>query len=410
MPDQATGSTRAAAQPSAVLTHHWLVRRRGGEKVLEALARLAPGAPIYTLVYDAEGMGLSEGGARPDDPLAGRAIHKSWLQRIPGARRHYPRLMPLMASAARRMRLPPVELVICSDAAVAKAMTPHAGSRVVCYCHSPPRYAYDAAICAEYRAALPWAARPIWDWAIPRLRDADRRAAQRVDQFVANSAHVAERIRRWYGRDSVVVHPPVELPKAPPETSDGTVEQSGRMFGQADEPADRSTGRAARGDHYLCVGYHAPYKRLDLAIGACVRLGRRLVVIGEGPGVPPPERRVEWAQRGIEFRGWCSDEEIRAAYASARGLLFCGEEDFGIVPVEAIAHGCPVVAYGVGGATETVQPGVSGVWFERQEVASVVAALEQLESMRFDARRMYEAAQVFSLERFLEKMQRVLAV
>lgn len=374
-----------------MLTHHWLVRRRGGEKVLEALARLVPGAPIYTLVYDAIGMGLSERGARAADPLAGRAVHTSWLQRIPGARRHYPRLMPLMASAARRMRLPPVELVLCSDAAVAKAMTADARSRVVCYCHSPPRYAYDAAICAEYRAALPWAARPVWDWAIPRLRDADRRAAQRVDQFVANSAHVAERIRRWYGRDSVLVHPPVELPSQP-------VHQVG------------GSGGGARGDHYLCVGYHAPYKRLDLAIEACLRLGRRLVVIGEGPGIPSPERRGEWAQRGIEFRGWCSDEEIRAAYACARGLLFCGEEDFGIVPVEAIAHGCPVVAYGVGGATETVQPGVSGVWFDRQEVSSVVAAMEQLEAIRFDAERMFESARAFSLERFLEKMQRVLAV
>ncbi|MBK8913283.1 MAG: glycosyltransferase [Phycisphaerales bacterium] len=484
------GSERGANPPSAVLTHHWLVRRRGGEKVLEALARLVPGAPIYTLVYDAAGMGMTAAPGAPgteiagsppaaaDDPLAGREIHTSFLQRIPGARRHYPKLLPLMALAARRMRLPPAELVLCSDAAVAKAMTPDPRSRVICYCHSPPRYAYDAVICAEYRAALPWAARPLWDWSIPRLARADRAAAQRVDLFVANSRHVAERIRRWYGRDSVVVHPPVELPLPPPGILDGALEQSGRMFEQgareveqsgrmfareggefgqgggsvnqagasayqpgrsvnqtgasayqpgrsANQPSEsthqpgRSVNQAgasadvpaagtARGEHYLCVGYHAPYKRLDLAIEACVRLGRRLVVIGEGPGVPPPPRRPEWAARGVEFRGWQSDAAIRAAYAGARALLFCGEEDFGIVPVEAIAHGCPVVACGVGGATETVQPGVSGVWFERQEVTSVVAAMEQLESMRFDARRMFEAAQAFSLDRFLESMRRVI--
>ncbi|MBI5864820.1 MAG: glycosyltransferase, partial [Planctomycetes bacterium] len=220
---------------SAVLTHHWLVRRRGGEKVLEALAELVrPDAPLFTLVHDSNGYAnpLGSGGSG-----AARRIVTSFLQRVPGARRHYPMLLPLMPSAARSMRLPPAELVLCSDAAIAKAMRPHEGSRVVCYCHSPMRYVWEPEISRQYAATLPAVLRPLWPLVCGRVREADRDAARRVDQFVANSAAVAERIRRCYDRPSVVVHPPVELPASP--------------------------GPVEREDFYLCVGYHVAYKRLS---------------------------------------------------------------------------------------------------------------------------------------------------
>jgi glycosyltransferase involved in cell wall biosynthesis len=354
---------------SAVLTHHWLVRLRGGEKVLEACGELLPEAPIYTLVHDPGGIVGS--------PLRHRRVCTSVLQRLPGAVRHYPKLLPLHPWAYRRMRLPPVDLVLCSDAALAKAMTPDARSKVVCYCHSPARYIWDLA--DEYRRTLPAALRLAWGPLCRRLQAADRAAAQRVDVFIANSRHVAARIKRHYGRDAVVVYPPVELPAAPPA--------------------------AAREDFYLCVGYHVAYKRLDLAIEACRQLGRRLVVIGDGPDV----RRIDPARdTHVQLLGWQSAEAINAHLAHAAALLFPGQEDFGIVPVEALAHGCPVVAYAVGGATETVVPDKTGVWFEEQTVAGLIDAMQRCARLTFDPQELHTHAQQFSRARFLHELRDVL--
>ena len=351
---------------SAVLTHHWLVRVRGGEKVLEACAELLPDAPIYTLVCDRAGIAGSS--------LAERKIHTSPLQWLPGAARYYPKLLPLLPCAARRMKLPPVELVLCSDAAIAKAMRADPRSKVVCYCHSPMRYVWD--LTDEYRRNVPAPLRPLWAPLCRRVRAADRQAAQRVDLFIANSRHVAERIKRHYGRDAVVVHPPVEIPPSP------------------------SPG--AREDFYLCVGYHTAYKRLDLAVEACRRLSRRLVVIGEGPDVTrlrtPAISHVTWL-------GWQPSGIIEDHYRRAAGLLFPGEEDFGMVPVEAMAHGCPVIAYGVGGATETVIDGQTGVLFGLQTADSLAAAMERAAQIPFDAAAMHQHAQRFGKPRFLREMR-----
>ena len=359
---------------SAVLTHHWLVRRRGGERVLEALCELLPDAPIYALVHDPAGF------EQPDaEQFTGtaRPIRTSILQHIPGARRHYPKLLPLMPFAARRMKLPPVDLVVGSDAAIAKAMTPDSRSKVVCYCHSPMRYVWD--LSDTYGATLPAMFRPLWGPLVRRIRIADRRAADRVDQFVANSRHVADRIRRHYGRDGVVVYPPVDLPTAP------------------------ATG--PREDFYLCVGQHVPYKRLDLAVEACRKLGRELVVIGEGPDV---RRYQPLGHSNVRWLGWQPSGVANQYYRCARGLLFPGEEDFGIVPVEAMSHGCPVIAYGVGGATESVIDGQTGVWFEQQTAECLVAAIERAEGMAFDPVAMHTHAQRFSRVRFLREMRAVL--
>lgn len=357
---------------SAVLTHHWLVRRRGGDKVLEALAELLPDAPVYTLVHDPAGMAGS--------PLESRPIHTSFLQHIPGARRHYAKLLQLAPWAARRITLPKVDLVVCSDAAVAKAMTPHAASVVVCYCHSPMRYVYDDVIRAQYARSLPLIARPYWRWVTRAVRAADERAARRVDLFVANSRHVAERIRRWYGRDSVVVYPPVDVPEAPPvETK--------------------------REDFYLCVGHHVPYKRLDLAIDACRVLGRRLIVIGDGPAFRSIDRRRDGH---VECLGWQPDDVVAEHYRRARGLLYPGEEDFGIIPVEAMGAGCPVIAYGVGGAAETVIPRETGVLFTPQTTDALVNAMLDAEQATFRPAVMHTAAQRFSRARFLREMRAVM--
>lgn len=369
--DERPGSLLAQGAPSVVLTHHWLVRRRGGERVFEALRELFPQAPVYTLIHQPRGY-----------PLDGMAPHTSWLQRLPGATRLYPQLLPLMPAAARAMRLPPADLVLCSDAALAKAMTADARSRVVCYCHSPMRYVWD--LCAVYRASLPAPLRPVWGLVAARIRRADALAAQRVDLFIANSRHVAERIRRAYARESTVVYPPVDVPAAP--------------------------ALGAREDFHLCVGQHVAYKRLDLAVSACLRLGRRLIVIGEGPAVAVQKRRVEAAGAGdrIRFMGWQSDESVASHYRRARALLFPGEEDFGIVPVEAIAHGCPVVAYGVGGAAESVEPRMTGVLFDSQTEAGLIAAIEECERLTFDPALMHMRAQRFGRARFLAELRALL--
>lgn len=364
--------------PHAVLTHHWLVRMRGGEKVLAALAKLVPGAPIYTVVHDRRGFSA--------DAFAGHTIHTSWLQALPGARRHYARLLPLLPHAARSLRLPEADVVICSDAAIAKAMTPHRRSRVICYCHSPMRYVYEPEISQQYQETLPRPLRRFWPGVVARARAADEAAAERVDRFIANSQHVAARIQRAYGRESDVVYPPVELPDAP--------------------------STAPREPFYLCVGYHTRYKRLDLAIEACRMLGRKLVVIGDGPEVSPLRAAVE---RGplregfaVEWRGWLEPEQIADYYRRAAALLFPGEEDFGIVPVEAMGHGCPVIAYGVGGAAESVIDGETGVMFQEATAESLAGAMQRADGLRFDPAAMHARMQRFSYARFEREMRGIL--
>jgi glycosyltransferase involved in cell wall biosynthesis len=385
---QSTLGDAASAAPavlhgvSAVITHHWLVRRRGGERVLDALCELLPDAPIYTLVHDAAGFDTDEGGRG----VTGRGVRASLLNWLPGASRHYPKLAVLMPLAAALVRLPPCDLVLCSDAALAKAMRPHSRSRVVCYCYSPMRYVWEPEIARTYSQALPWAVRPLWSGARWWLRWADRRAARRVDAFLADSRCVAERIRRCYGRDSVVVYPPVDVPEA------------------ADLP-----GRESRDDYFLCVGHHTPYKRLDLALEACRRRGERLVIIGDGPELERLAGVVRsWkdASRAlITFLGFQPDAVVRAHYCRARALLFPGEEDFGIVPVEAMGHGCPVIAYGAGGACETVIDGVTGVLFRPQTAEGVVAGMERAAALRFDAQTLHEQARQFNRRRFLVEMR-----
>ncbi|MCA9243599.1 MAG: glycosyltransferase [Phycisphaerales bacterium] len=356
--------------PSAVLTHHWLVKRRGGERVLEALYRVAPG-PIYTLVHDPRGFGASS--------LARARVHTSFLQHIPGATRRYPMLLPLMPIAARTTRLPDADIVLCSDACLAKAFTAADRSKVICYCHSPMRYAWEPEIEDVYRRSMPPGVRAVWGRTIAYVRAADAQAARRVDLFVANSAHVAKRIQRCYGREATVVHPPVDLPARPTLTP--------------------------REDFYLCVGQHVPYKRLDLALEACRKRNARLVVIGDGPDIRKLDPR---RYPRVTLLGWQDDDTVRGYYRRAKALLFPGEEDFGIVPVEAIAHGCPVIAYGVGGATETVSEGRSGALFTPQTVEAMEAAMDRAADTRFDPSEMWELAQRFSHARFDREMRDVI--
>ncbi len=350
----------------AVLVHDWLTGMRGGEKVLEALAEIFPEAPIYTLVHRPGGVSAG---------LESHPIRTSWLGRLPGAQHYYRRLLPLYPLAAASWRVPPCDLVLSSSHALAKAIAKPRGALHVCYCHTPMRYLWD--LYEDYfskeRAGLATrlAMRAVRD----PLRRWDRSTAAGVDHWLANSANVSERIRRLYGADATVLHPFVDLERFTPRSG-------------AEEAEPR----------YLVVSALVPYKRIDLAIAAAARLGRGLDVVGSGPD---EGRLRSMAGDHVTFHGWVDDAALAGFYRRARALLMPGEEDFGIAPLEAMASGRPVVAYGRGGALETVKDGVTGILFTPQSAEALAQALLAAESQEWDARAIRAHAEGFSRRRFL---------
>lgn len=358
---------------NVALVHDWLTGMRGGEKCLEVLCRRFPEARLFTLVH-------ARGAASP--PIERMRITTSFLQRLPGAARHYRYLLPLMPSAVQRLAIPEdVDLVVSFSHAVAKSVQPPPGAPHVCYCFTPMRYAWHRredyfAASTRFPATTMDAVRnKVLDW----IRDWDRATADRVTHFVAISRTVAQRIAECYGRTSRIIYPPVDTEFYTPAAT-------------------------VREPFYVCVSALVPYKRIDLAVAACNRLGRRLVVIGDGP-----ERRRLRRLAGptVQMVGWAGNDVIRDHLRRARALLFPGHEDFGIVPLEAQACGTPVVAFGQGGATETVLPGGeggpgTGVFFHRQTPESLSEAILSLEAHPacFDPQLARRNAERFSTERF----------
>ena len=325
------------------IVHDWLNQSGGAERVLMAIHRLYPSAPVYPIVYDADG---APGAMRDWD------IRPTFLQRVPFAKRRHQMFLPLMPLAVEQLDLSEFDLVISTSSAVAKGAIPRPGATHVCYCHTPCRYIWDHY--HEYTRGLRFKGliAPVAHW----LRIWDQLSAARVDHFIANSHWVASRIQSYYRRDSEVIYPPVDVER----------------FTVSSGPAE---------DFYLVVSRFVTYKRIDIAIEAANRLGRRLLVVGDGP-----ERRRLEAQAGptIRFLGRRSDAEVAELYARCRAFLFPGWEDFGIAPVEAQAAGRPVIAYGRGGALETVVDGVTGVFFEEQTPESLAAAIERFELLELD--------------------------
>ena len=333
------------------LLHYWLTNVRGGEKVLAALGEMFPGADVFTHAYVPENM---------EGMFDGRKVTESFIARLPLGRRHPQAYLPLMPAATRALQLDGYDLIVSSESGPIKGIRKPKGARHVCYCHTPMRYLWDMHD-EYYRMAGP-CGKLSMKLFTSYLRREDLKSAESVDTFVANSAFVAERIKRIYGRDSAVVHPPVDV----------------EFYGNCTRDA---------GDYYLFAGAPVKYKRLDLARAACERLGRRLVVVGGG--------------------GF-TREELRSAYAGARALLFPGLEDFGIVPVEAQAAGVPVIAFRGGGALETVRDGETGVFFDRQDVESLCGAIEECEGRRWDSNACRINARRFSKQVFLDRMGAVL--
>ena len=360
--------------PRLVLVHDWLNGMRGGEKCLEVVCRRWPEAPLFTLLH------------RPGAVVAAiedRPLHTSWLQRLPGVHGYYRYLLPLMPLAAAGWRIPACDLVVSFSHCVAKAACPPPGMPHVCYCFTPMRYAWHMRA-AYFGGQSPRSVKArLLAKTLHWLRDWDRRTADRVTHFIAISRTVQERIAECYGRTSTVIYPPVDTD----------------FYCPAPVP---------RADYYLVLSAFAPYKRLDLAIAACNRLRRRLVVIGTGQDAA---RLRSLAGPTVEFLGWQSDTVIRDHLRRCRALLFPGEEDFGIVPLEAQACGAPVIAFGRGGATETVVPAgaapePTGLWFAEQTPDCLAAALEAFEHQQdqFDPAAARRQALRFHAARFAEEL------
>ncbi|MQA90706.1 MAG: glycosyltransferase [Gemmatimonas sp.] len=346
----------------------WVATFGGGERVLMELHSLFPEAPIFTSVWNEDVL--------PPE-MHGWDVRTSFLQRIPFAKRRYQLFLPLMPMAFEQFDLRGFDLVITTNHACAKGVITPANTVNLCYCYTPCRYLWD--LYHDYTDGLrsqPLIA-PVAHW----LRLWDRLAADRVDHFVAISQEVARRVWKHYRRDSEVIYPPVDV----------------QRFRPSGEPSE---------DFYLVVSRLVPYKRIDLAVEACTRLGRRLIVAGHGP-----ERRRLEALAGptVEFVGRQSDEELASLYSRCRALLFPGLEDFGIAPVEAQAAGRPVIAYGKGGATETIVEGVTGMFFEEQAADSLAEAIQRHHSLRSDPRTCRKNAERFDRVEFRHRLARTIA-
>jgi glycosyltransferase involved in cell wall biosynthesis len=326
------------------LVHDWLTGMRGGEKCLEVLCQSFPRARLYTLIH-------RRGSLSP--AIEAMAIETSLLQRVPGVFRYYRHMLPFMPLAVRGFRLRDVDLVISLSHCVAKAVVPPAGVPHVCYCFTPMRYAWHGR--EAYLES--WSDRPLRRALarsmLARLRRWDRATASRVTHFIAISETVRQRIARCYRRDSRVIQPPVNVAFYSPAATE--------------KPRDQE---------YLVVSALVPYKRIDQAVAACTQTGRRLVVIGDGP---ERSRLAAMAGPSVRLLGWQPDEVIRDHYRRCRALLFPGEEDFGIVPIEALACGAPVIALGRGGAAETIDNAV-GCTYAEPTPAGLRAAIEGWEA------------------------------
>ncbi|MCP3958206.1 MAG: glycosyltransferase family 4 protein [bacterium] len=364
------------ADRRVALVHDWLTGMRGGEKVLEAIAELFPDAPIYTLIHLPGSV---------SDALESHPIHTSYLQRAPGVRRHYRHYLPLFPSAIEDFDLGAYDLILSTSHCVAKGVIPAPDAYHLCYCHTPMRYAWDQE--HTYFPRRRGLVARLRQLVLSRLRAWDAAAVPRVDCFVANSRFVAGRIGRYYGREAEVVPPPVDVD----------------FFLDEDDDAGGETG-----DYCLVVTALAPYKRVELAIAACERLGLELRLIGSGP----ERRRLERLTGAhTRFLGRVSDDDLRRQLRGARMFLQPGVEDFGISSVEALACGTPVVAAGRGGILDIVENEQHGVLYElppggeaEAETTALAAAIDKSRNMRFNKLKLKDRARSFSAQRFTQRI------
>ena len=350
--------------PTIAIVSDPLVQRGGAERVVESLASAFSSAPIFALLYSAE-----TGPAK----LAKRT-RSSWLGRIPFATRRHRGLFPLYRTAIEDFDVSPYDIIISSHHTVAKSVLTRSDQLHICYCHTPMRALWERTV--EELATLPGPLRPFVAALFSHLRVWDVVSANRVQYFIANSTTTQRRIATYYRRESEVLFPPIETDIFTP--GDGTV-----------------------GNYYLVASRPVPYKRIDIAIAATAALGRKLIIVG-GKSLknPPPN---------VEALGHVTDEQLRDLMRSAKALLFPQYEDFGMTPLEVNACGRPVIAYGAGGALDTVVDGETGVLAAEQTVPSFIAAIERFERLEFDPARIRAHALRFSRDRFEQRMKEIVS-
>ena len=354
------------------IIHYWLVNMRGGEKVIEALLDIYPNADIFTHVYNPKMI---------SETINKKRIFTSRINRLPFAKKLYQLYMPFMPNALMDFNLQDYDLVISSESGPAKGVVPNPNAYHICYCHTPMRYLWD--MYHDYFRKTNIFTRLFMKRLIPSLRQWDVMSANLVDCFIANSAYVSKRIKRYYNRQATVVYPPVNIEK---------------FMSVKRNPSD----------YYLFFGQLTGYKRADIAIEACINSGRKLIIAGAGA---KKKEIKKYSKKGlVTFKGRVSDEELLELYAGAKALLFPGIEDFGIIPVEANAAGCPVIAYRDGGVMETVKENVTGIFFDEQTSESLIKTLDYFEKdIKFHNRDVFnEHVLQFSKEAFIERVQRII--
>ncbi|MBA4337104.1 glycosyltransferase family 4 protein [bacterium] len=359
--------------PKTALVHDFLLKLGGGERVLKVFADMFPDAPIYTLLYDEK----SVGSVFPKE-----RVRPSSLQKLPSfIRKRQKYLLPKMPGAIEEMDFGEFDIVLSSNSAFSHGIITNTDTKHICYCHSPMRYAWDWT--HEYvkeqnvgrfkKAAIALLLKKIRMW--------DQIAADRVDKYIANSKTVRNRIMKYYRKDAEIIYPPVDVNRFKPQKK--------------------------KENFFLIVSTITPYKKIDLAVQLFNKLGKELVIIGDGPQKPYLQ---SIAGPNISFLGFKSDRETAQYYQNARAFIFPGEEDFGITPVEAMAAGTPVLAYGKGGVTETVIPGVTGEFFNKPTVDSMGQGLAKLltNEKNYSVTAMRDQAEKFSQERFIKEIEKAI--
>ena len=356
------------------LVHDWLVNYGGAETWCELALDIYPDADIYTLVYDKKKL---------KGHFEKNAIHTSRLQKIPFATKIYTKLLKFMPAAIEAFDFTGYDLVICSSSSCAKGVITPPSTAQVAYVHTPMRYAWD--LFFDYKRRSGFLTRFFMDKWMPQIRLWDYTSAQRIDTIIANSKYIARRIKKFWNRDAQVIYSPVNE----------------RRFYPSAKAVEKK-------DYYVFFSRLVQYKRADIAIQACASLEKKLVVIGGGP----EEKNLKKLAAGnpnIVFAGRASDKAVRNYLYEAKALIFCAEEDFGLTPLESQACGTPVIAFGKGGATETVVENKTGVFFAEQTAESCAAAIQAFEKLdaaeKFDAKKIAAHAKTFSRDRFIKEFK-----